>query len=79
MEQRFTFNQVANLYRAARPDYPEALIEDVVSYADLKQNDKILEVGCGDRSRQQRVSPSEATPLSRLTLDQKCSVPHVKA
>jgi SAM-dependent methyltransferase len=47
MEQRFTFNQVADLYRAARPDYPEALIEDVVSYAELKQNDEILEVGCG--------------------------------
>jgi ubiquinone/menaquinone biosynthesis C-methylase UbiE len=47
MEQRFTFNQVADLYRAARPDYPEALIEDVVSYAGLKRNDKILEVGCG--------------------------------
>ncbi len=47
MEQRFTFNQVADLYRAARPDYPEALIKDVVAYADLKPNDKILEVGCG--------------------------------
>ena len=31
MEQRFTFDQVANLYHAVRPDYPEALIEDVVS------------------------------------------------
>jgi trans-aconitate methyltransferase len=47
MERRFTFDQVANLYNAVRPEYPEALIEDVVSYADLKQNDKILEVGCG--------------------------------
>ena len=47
MEQRFAFDQIANLYKAARPDYPQALIEDVVSYADLKPNDKILEVGCG--------------------------------
>ena len=47
MEQRFAFNQIADVYRAARPGYPEALIADVVSYADLKQNDKILEVGCG--------------------------------
>jgi SAM-dependent methyltransferase len=47
MEQRFAFDQIANVYRAARPGYPEALIADVVSYADLKQNDKILEVGCG--------------------------------
>jgi ubiquinone/menaquinone biosynthesis C-methylase UbiE len=47
MEQRFAFDEIANLYKVARPDYPEALIEDVVSYADLKPNDKILEVGCG--------------------------------
>jgi ubiquinone/menaquinone biosynthesis C-methylase UbiE len=47
MEQRFAFDQIANVYKAARPDYPEALIEDVVSYAGLRPNDKILEVGCG--------------------------------
>jgi ubiquinone/menaquinone biosynthesis C-methylase UbiE len=35
------------VYRAARPGYPESLIEDVVSYANLKQSDKVLEVGCG--------------------------------
>ena len=47
MEQRFTFDQVASIYRASRPDYPEALVDDVVSYADLKPNDPILEIGCG--------------------------------
>ena len=47
MEERFAFDQIANVYKVARPDYPEALIEDVVSYADLKQSDYILEVGCG--------------------------------
>ena len=47
MEQRFQFDEIANLYEAARPGYPDALIEDVVSYADLKLNDRILEVGCG--------------------------------
>ena len=47
MEQRFTFDQVANVYRAARPDYPKALIDDVVSYARLEPNDAVLEVGCG--------------------------------
>jgi SAM-dependent methyltransferase len=47
MEQRFAFDQIANVYKAARPDYPEALIEDILSYANLKQNDNILEVGCG--------------------------------
>jgi ubiquinone/menaquinone biosynthesis C-methylase UbiE len=47
MEQRFTFDQVASTYRQARPDYPDALVDNVLSYADLKPNDKILEVGCG--------------------------------
>jgi SAM-dependent methyltransferase len=47
MEQRFAFDQIANVYKAARPDYPEALIEDVVSYAGLRPNDRMLEVGCG--------------------------------
>jgi ubiquinone/menaquinone biosynthesis C-methylase UbiE len=47
MEQRFTFDQIASVYRTARPDYPEALTEDVVSFAGLKPNDKILEIGCG--------------------------------
>jgi SAM-dependent methyltransferase len=47
MEERFAFGQIANVYKVARPGYPEALIEDVVSYADLKQSDYILEVGCG--------------------------------
>ena len=47
MEQRFQFDEIANLYEAARPGYPDALIEDVVAYADMKLNDRILEVGCG--------------------------------
>jgi len=47
MEQRFTFDQIARAYRASRPDYPESLVDDVVSYADLKPGDRLLEVGCG--------------------------------
>ena len=39
MEQRFQFDEIANLYEAARPGYPDALIEDVVSDVDLKLND----------------------------------------
>jgi SAM-dependent methyltransferase len=47
MEQRFTFDEAASVYSRARPDYPEALVDDVVSYADLKPNDRVFEVGCG--------------------------------
>jgi trans-aconitate methyltransferase len=47
VEQRFTFDQLANVYSRARPDYPDALVDDIVSYAGLKRNDRIFEVGCG--------------------------------
>jgi SAM-dependent methyltransferase len=47
LEQRFTFDQVASVYRTARPTYPAALVDDVVAYAELKAGDRILEVGCG--------------------------------
>jgi len=47
MEQRFAFDQVANLYRAVRADYPEALVDDVVAYAGVTPDDTALEVGCG--------------------------------
>jgi SAM-dependent methyltransferase len=47
MEQRFTFDQAAGVYGKARPDYPDALVDDVVSYAELKPTDRIFEVGCG--------------------------------
>lgn len=47
MEQRFTFDQVAATYAAARPDYPEALVDDVLADAGLEAGEKILEIGCG--------------------------------
>ncbi len=47
MEQRFTFNNVAELYDRARAGYPEALYDDLIALADLKPGDPILEIGCG--------------------------------
>ena len=47
MDQRFTFDQVADTYAADRPDYPEALADDVLSYAELQPADRRLEIGCG--------------------------------
>jgi hypothetical protein len=78
VEQRFTFDQVASVYSKARPDYPDALVDDVVSYADLKPNDRIFEVGCGT-VRRRRDLPSEAFRSSQQTLDRKCFVAHAKA
>src|ERR1700674_1911618 len=47
MEQRSTFDKVADLYDRARPGYPDALVDDVVTAARLAPGDAILEVGCG--------------------------------
>ena len=47
MEQRFTFDEVAALYNPARPEYPQALCDDIVSAAGLKPDDAVLDVGCG--------------------------------
>jgi SAM-dependent methyltransferase len=47
MEQRFTFNQVAELYDQARAGYPQALYDDLMALANLSAGDAVLEVGCG--------------------------------
>lgn len=47
MEQRFTFNTVAELYDQARAGYPPALFDDLMGLANLSAGDAVLEVGCG--------------------------------
>lgn len=47
MEQRFTFNEVAELYDQARAGYPRALYDDLMELANLTAGDPVLEVGCG--------------------------------
>jgi SAM-dependent methyltransferase len=47
MEQRFTFNTVAELYDQARAGYPQALYDDLMAFANLSAGDAVLEVGCG--------------------------------
>lgn len=44
---RTTFDTVARLYDEARPGYPEALIEDVLSLSGIPPAGHILEIGCG--------------------------------
>ena len=40
-------NQVAQRYDRARPGYPAALFDDIIAYAALAADARILEVGCG--------------------------------
>jgi SAM-dependent methyltransferase len=44
---RATFDTAADRYDRARPDYPEALFDELVSLCGLKTGDLVLEVGCG--------------------------------
>ena len=43
---RQTFEQAAEIYDRVRPDYPEALFEDLIALAGLAAGDRLLEVGC---------------------------------
>lgn len=58
MEQRFTFDRVAVLYDAARPDYPEALFDDVTVAANPGDDDTVLEIGCGTGQATRRLATS---------------------
>ena len=42
-----TFNTAPTLYEDVRPGYPVELISDVVDISGIKNNSRILEVGCG--------------------------------
>lgn len=41
------YKGIAGIYEEIRPSYPEKLIEDVICKADLKLNDRLLEIGAG--------------------------------
>jgi len=47
MDQRDTFDAVAEVYDAARRGYPPALFADIAEISGLEPGDAVLEVGCG--------------------------------
>lgn len=47
MEQRYVFDEVAELYLRARPGYPSALFDDLVALTGLRSGARILEIGSG--------------------------------
>lgn len=44
---RATFNEDATLYDQARPGYPAVVFDDIMAFAGLSANARILEIGCG--------------------------------
>src|SRR3954452_6234673 len=47
MALRDTFDEAPELYDRARPDYPEAVFEDLTTLARLRPGSRVLELGCG--------------------------------
>jgi SAM-dependent methyltransferase len=45
--KRITFEEVADLYEEIRSDYPEELVEDILSLSGMAADGRILEIGCG--------------------------------
>src|SRR4051794_33625641 len=44
---RATFEQVADLYDRARPNYPRQIVDDLASLAGLPPRARVVEIGCG--------------------------------
>lgn len=47
LSRRHSYDKIAQLYDRARPRYPAALFDDIIAYADLPADARILEIGCG--------------------------------
>lgn len=47
LRRRAGFDGVAELYDAARPRYPDDLVDDLVALAGLRPGGRVLEIGCG--------------------------------
>jgi len=45
--RRRTFDEVADLYAAARRPYPEEVVDDLVRLAGLAPHSAVVEIGCG--------------------------------
>jgi ubiquinone/menaquinone biosynthesis C-methylase UbiE len=45
--RRDSFDSVAGAYDRGRPSYPDRLVEDLVSLADIREGSKVLEIGPG--------------------------------
>lgn len=46
-DQATVFDEVAAVYQRVRPDYPEAVVDEVLSYAALGPGERLLEIGAG--------------------------------
>jgi SAM-dependent methyltransferase len=47
VERRLSFGEVASQYDRFRPSYPEALVDEVLSFAGVATGERVVEVGAG--------------------------------
>lgn len=47
MERKHAFDKVASEYDKIRPKYPKEVFQYIIEYSSIKNNDNILEIGCG--------------------------------
>src|SRR4051812_6730684 len=86
MERRFSFDEVASLYDATRPGYPDALFSDVSEACGLVPGDRVLEIGCGTgqatRSLAERglriLALDPGHDLIRVARERLGALPHVE-
>lgn len=45
--RRTTFEEMADLYNEIRPNYPESLVDAIITLSGIPQGGRILEIGCG--------------------------------
>ncbi len=45
--RRDSYDRIAEIYDRARPGYPAALFDDIITYANLDEHSRSLEIGCG--------------------------------
>ncbi|HEY7217693.1 MAG TPA: class I SAM-dependent methyltransferase [Candidatus Binatia bacterium] len=46
-EARLSYDEIAGAYDRARPSYPDALVDDILTFAQMPQAGRVLEIGCG--------------------------------
>jgi SAM-dependent methyltransferase len=86
VSERWIFDPCADEYTAVRRGYVPELIDDVVSYAALGPDDRVLEVGCGPGTATVQLAPRvprmtclEPGPqLAALAREAVRDLPHVE-
>ncbi len=47
MDKKYLFNNVVEKYEKYRPQYNDEVYEEIFSYSNLANKDKVVEIGCG--------------------------------